>query len=208
VLLPRLYVILDGTTLARAGLSLLGAAEDLLSAGVGCLQYRDKQSEEPMIRENAKALSSLLSGTSCRLILNDYPRLVQETGADGVHLGQGDERVDVARALLGADRLIGLSTHTDEQVVLANSVGADYVAIGPVFATATKRNPEPVIALEGVARARRLTSKHLVAIGGISLASAKEVVAAGADSVAVVGAILSTGRPVRLAAQEFLQALL
>ena len=138
------------------------------------------------------------------LILNDYVDLVAESGFDGVHLGQTDMPPRDARALLGADTLIGISTHNEAQLSAAAPEPVDYVAIGPVFATVSKENPDPVVGLEGVRLARQLTDKPLVAIGGITLANVAEVWAAGADSVAVISGIFGSVDPLRAAA-EFLR---
>ena len=127
----------------------------------------------------------------CVLILNDYPALAVEAGFDGVHVGQTDMPVEEARALIGYERMVGVSTHTPEQLAAAELSSADYVAIGPVFATSTKVNPDPVVGIEGVRRARAMTKKPLVAIGGITLENCRAVLDAGADSVAVISAIFA-----------------
>ena len=138
------------------------------------------------------------------LILNDYVDLVAESGFDGVHLGQTDMPPGDARALLGADTLIGISTHNEAQLSAAAPEPVDYVAIEPVFATVSKENPDPVVGLEGVRLARRLTEKTVVAIGGITLANVAEVWAAGTDSVAVISGVFGAVDPLRAAA-EFLR---
>jgi thiamine-phosphate pyrophosphorylase len=130
------------------------------------------------------------------LILNDRPALVAETGFDGVHIGQEDMPPALARDLIGPDLVLGVSTHNPEQLSVADRTTADYLAIGPVFATTTKQNPDPVVGLEGVRLARSLTRKPLVAIGGISLTNCRAAREAGADSVAIISAIFSsTGSP-------------
>jgi len=103
--------------------------------------------------------------------------------------------------------VVGVSTHSDEQVILANATDADYIAIGPVFATSTKQNASPVVGLEGVRRARALTQKRIVAIGGITRENARSVIAAGADSVAVIGGLFSPGESVEKVARDFLEIL-
>lgn len=142
-----------------------------------------------------------------KLILNDRPSLVAPVGWDGVHVGQDDLAPAEARTILGPRALIGVSTHTDEQVRLAGSEPVDYIAIGPVFSTTSKTGASPVIGLEGVERARALTTKPLVAIGGITLENAACVYDAGADSLAVISAIFSPGRDAGEAARAFLALL-
>jgi thiamine-phosphate pyrophosphorylase len=134
------------------------------------------------------------------LIMNDRADLCLAAGFDGVHVGQDDLSPAGVRAVIGPDRWLGVSTHNVEQVRAADQTDATYIAIGPVFATASKANPDPVIGLEGVRAARVLTRKPLVAIGGITRANFREVLAAGADSVAVIGDLL---KEPRRAAQEF-----
>jgi thiamine-phosphate pyrophosphorylase len=132
--------------------------------------------------------------------------VARATDADGVHLGQDDLPVEMARRVLAADKWIGYSTHSPGQVVEADRSTADYVAFGPIFPTASKENPDPVVGLEGLREARRATGKPLVAIGGITLQNAREVLAAGADSVAVIGDLLE-GPDIRARAREFLRVL-
>jgi thiamine-phosphate pyrophosphorylase len=126
--------------------------------------------------------------------------------ADGVHVGQDDLPVESARALLGPGKLIGYSTHDLEQVREADSSSADYVAFGPIFATVSKENPDPVVGLGGLREARRATQKPLVAIGGITLENVRAVIEAGADSVAVIRALV--GAPdITQSAADFLDKL-
>jgi thiamine-phosphate pyrophosphorylase len=126
---------------------------------------------------------------------------------DGVHMGQDDLAPADARIVIGDGRLLGVSTHTDEQVRAAQASVADYVAIGPVFATATKTNASPVVGLDGVRRARALTTKPLVAIGGITRANARSVIEAGADSVAVISGLFGEGEPVEHVVRDFIEIL-
>jgi thiamine-phosphate pyrophosphorylase len=129
-----------------------------------------------------------------KLIMNDRADLALAAQFDGVHLGQDDLPVETARKILGPDLWIGASTHNPSQVEAAEQTSADYVAIGPVFATISKDNPDPVIGLEGVRQARALTRKPLVAIGGITVRNCRLVIDAGADSVAVIGELLCDTR--------------
>ena len=139
--------------------------------------------------EEARALRKAV-GARAKLILNDRADLCLLAGYDGVHVGQDDLSPEAVRKIIGPDLWLGVSTHNPAQIGVAARTSADYVAIGPVFSTASKLNPDPVVGLEGVRQARTLTSKPLVAIGGITRAHAREVIAAGADSVAVIADLL------------------
>jgi len=130
----------------------------------------------------------------CEFILNDRADLCLAAGFDGLHIGQDDISSEAARRIIGPDRWLGISTHNPEQIAEADKTDADYLAIGPVFATTSKAHPDPVIGLEGVRRARELTRKLLVAIGGITRANAHSVIEAGADSVAVISDLLPDPR--------------
>jgi thiamine-phosphate pyrophosphorylase len=185
-LLPRLYPILDAGLLSKAGISIESFARDLHAAGIRFLQYRDKDASDAVVFERVGILREIFSD-GC-LILND--RVALAAGCGGVHLGQGDCSPAEARAMLGTGAIIGLSTHSDEQLRGASESPVDYLAIGPVFATQSKDVPDPVVGLEGVRRARRLTAKPLVAIGGITRANCATVIDAGADSVAVISDLI------------------
>ena len=136
--------------------------------------------------------------------MNDRADLCLAAGFDGLHLGQDDLLPKSARRILGPDRWLGVSTHNPEQLAEADKASADYLAIGPIFATTSKANPDPVVGLEGLRRARELTRKPLVAIGGITRANARSVIDAGADAVAVISDLL---RDPRKSAEEFLRVL-
>jgi thiamine-phosphate pyrophosphorylase len=213
--LPRLYPIVDKATLDARGIRVSCFAGEMARAGVGILQYRDKVGAPQEVLRCADAISALFVGSECVLVMNDRADLAVLAGWGGVHVGQGDMTVGDARRVMGSG-IVGVSTHTDEQVRAIGSPGAqedgaedgpDYVAVGPVFATSTKADAEPVVGLEGVRRARALTSKPLVAIGGITLENARSVIEAGADSVAVIGGMFVKGvRPGKVA-EEFLERL-
>ena len=201
----RLYAILDAGSCARRGLGLLAVAEAWKTAGIRLIQYRDKQATDAEVLRNALALRDHFAGTGATLILNDRVHLFTASGFDGVHIGQGDGGVRRARELIGPDPIVGLSTHDSEQVLAADAETVSYIAIGPVYATGTKSDAQPVVGMEGVRTARALTRKPLVAIGGISPATAPSVLEAGADAVAVISALLD-GEPGNAAAQ-FLRGL-
>jgi thiamine-phosphate pyrophosphorylase len=126
------------------------------------------------------------------LVMNDYADLALAAGFDGVHVGQDDLSVEAVRSVGGPQMIVGISTHNPEQVAEADRLAVTYIAVGPVFATSSKANPDPVIGVDGLRRARELTSKPLVAIGGITRANAGSVIEAGADSVAVISDLLSS----------------
>ena len=151
----------------------------------------------------ARELKALLGG-QVRLIMNDRADLCLAADFDGVHVGQEDLSPEGARRVIGSNLWLGVSTHNPEQMRVADAGPADYVAIGPAYATSSKERPDPVIGLEGVRRARQLTRKPLVAIGGINRGNALEVLHAGADTVAVISDLLpGPGK----SAEEFLRIL-
>jgi thiamine-phosphate pyrophosphorylase len=225
--LPRLYAILDVGCFPDAN-ALFTAAEELAAAGCTLIQYRNKSGNARVMLEQARELKRRLgawsggrprppafsqsvprtgaSGApqSVRLIMNDRADLCLAADFDGVHVGQDDLSPESVRAIVGTERWLGVSTHNAEQMREADLTSADYLAIGPVFATSSKDKPDPVVGLEGVRRARALTRKPLVAIGGITRANAASVIEAGADSVAVISDLI---REPRKSAEEFLSIL-
>ena len=205
--LPRLYPIVDESVLEQRGVALARVAEDLKSAGAQLVQYRNKVGEPESVLRFAAIVWEVFAGTGCRLIMNDRADLAVLSGFGGVHVGQGDLSPEDARRVVGVERWVGVSTHNDEQVRVADGTTADYIAVGPVFATGTKLDAEPVIGLDGVRRARSLTGKPIVAIGGITRANARSVVEAGADSVAVISALVVEGESVAKVARDFMDVL-
>jgi thiamine-phosphate pyrophosphorylase len=205
--LPRLYPIVDEGLLRLRGVALGRVAEDLKAAGAQLLQYRNKVSEPDSILRSAAVVWEVFAGTGCRLIMNDRADLAVLAGFAGVHVGQGDLSPEDARRVVGVERWVGVSTHNDEQVRVANETSADYIAVGPVFATGTKLDAEPVIGLDGVRRARALTKKPVVGIGGITRGNARSVIDAGADSIAVISALFGEGETVEKVARDFLEIL-
>jgi len=200
--LPRLYAILDSSR--SPDLEVLArAATQLEAAGVTLMQYRDKSGNARRILERARDLKKHLR-PSVTLILNDRADLALVAGFDGVHVGQDDLSPDGARIVTGPRLWLGVSTHTVTQVSEADETSADYIAIGPVFATASKANPDPVVGPDGVRRARALTRKPLVAIGGITRNNCRSVIEAGADTVAVISDLI---REPQKSAEEFLRIL-
>jgi thiamine-phosphate pyrophosphorylase len=209
IVLPRLYAILDMERFADSE-ALLKAAEELVNAGVMLLQYRDKSASPRHVLETARGLTEIRSRTrapaphSLKLIMNDRADLALAAEFDGVHVGQDDLSPESARKIIGLERWLGVSTHNPEQVIEADNASADYIAIGPVFSTGSKANPDPVIGLEGVRQARQLTRKPLVAIGGITRQNCRSVIDAGADSVAVISDLVQDPGK---SAEEFLRIL-
>jgi thiamine-phosphate pyrophosphorylase len=203
-MIPRLYAILDAGLLAARSIPITDFASELAEAGVSLIQYRDKTGGPQQILRAVAEIRTAFPGT---VILNDRPDLALLAHADGVHVGQEDLSPTDTRTVVGPNRLIGVSTHNDDQVRAAHLTPADYIAIGPVFATASKLNPDPVIGLEGVRRARALTTKPLVAIGGITRDNARSVIEAGADSVAIISGLLSPREATINIARDFLDIL-
>jgi len=185
---PRLYAILD-VSCFRDDAAMFIAADELAASDVTLIQYRNKSGNARQMLQHARDLKQSV-GSRVKLIMNDRADLCLAAGFDGLHIGQDDISPDAARRIIGPDRWLGISTHNPEQIAEANRTAADYLAIGPVFATTSKPKPDPVVGLEGVRRARELTRKPLVAIGGITRANARSVIEAGADSVAVISDLL------------------
>jgi thiamine-phosphate pyrophosphorylase len=187
LVLPRLYVILDSALLKN---STRDCAQELAAAGVRLLQYRNKSASARELLETSRELVSSLESSRTALIVNDRPDVAALAGAKGVHVGQDDLDAEQARAVVGKEMWVGTSTHNLEQFRRAVATSSDYIAVGPIFATASKANPDPVVGVELIREVRALTDKPIVAIGGITLERAKAVIDAGADSVAVISDIL------------------
>jgi thiamine-phosphate pyrophosphorylase len=200
--LPRLYAILDSANFADTE-GLCRSASELTAGGVNLLQYRNKSGNARQMLDQARELKRCV-GASAKLIMNDRPDLCLAADFDGVHVGQDDLSPEGARKVIGGALWLGVSTHNAAQLAEADRTSANYLAIGPVFATGSKANPDPVIGLEGVRRARGLTGKPLVAIGGITRANCHKVIAAGADAVALISDLL---REPRKSAEEFFRIL-
>lgn len=204
---PRLYAIVDAQVLSARAVSLEDFASGLHAAGVTLVQYRDKTGSPQEILQAAAVLREIFADSNTKIILNDRADLAVLAGFDGVHVGQEDLPLEDARAVVGLSRIVGVSTHNDDQLRAADQTSADYIAVGPVFATGTKQNPDPVVGLAGIRRARALTRKPLVAIGGITRENARSVLEAGADSVAVISALVVPGNNAEQVARDFLELL-
>ena len=204
--LPPLYAIIDAAMFKDGENALqqtIEFAQQLLQGGATFIQYRNKGAAATEIISQGRELRRVIGGRAV-LIMNDRPDLCLACGFHGVHVGQEDLSVEGARRVVGSQAVVGVSTHNLPQVLEAERTSADYIAIGPVFATATKVNPEPVVGLEMVSAARNVTRKPLVAIGGITRANCRSVIAAGADSIAVISELRSS--PCQ-SVEEFLQKL-
>ncbi|HWY07138.1 MAG TPA: thiamine phosphate synthase [Candidatus Acidoferrales bacterium] len=203
LVLPKLYVILDAGMLTEpAG----ETAQKLMDAGVKLLQYRAKNAAARELWNESRAIAEATRRANCIFVVNDRPDVAYLAGADGVHVGQDDLGVEQARRVIGSDRWVGVSTHSLEQFEKAAASSADYIAVGPIFQTSSKANPDPVVGTALLRRVRTLTEKPIVAIGGITLERAAEVLAAGADSVAVISDVLKAKDPAAKA-REFILRL-
>jgi thiamine-phosphate pyrophosphorylase len=197
MILPAFYPILDAD---RVGA--VPAAQALLEAGARILQFRHKGFFSRKAFEEASRISELCRSAGALFVVNDRADIAKLLDA-GLHLGQDDLAPADARRILPAPGIIGFSTHNERQLRAADLEPADYLAIGPIFATGSKLNPDPVVGLDRLRILRALTEKPLVAIGGITRALAPSVFAAGADSVAIIGD-LYTGNSLRARAEEWI----
>jgi thiamine-phosphate pyrophosphorylase len=193
LVLPKLYVILDAALIPSDELEL---ALKLADAGVRLLQYRNKSASPRKVFETAKRLASHLVPRGVSFIVNDRPDIAALAGATGVHVGQDDLDAEAARRVVGTDKWVGVSTHNLEQFQSAVGTSADYIAVGPIFPTDSKTNPDATVGIEFIRKVRSLTEKPIVAIGGITLENAAQVMESGADSVAVISDILRAPNPV------------
>jgi thiamine-phosphate pyrophosphorylase len=202
IALPKLYPIIDAGCFPGIS-AMITFAEELAAAGCTLLQYRNKTGNGRQMLDRARELRRALP-TPIKLIMNDRADLCLAAGFDGVHVGQDDLSPEGVRRVIGAELWLGISTHNLAQLRETEQKMANYVAIGPVFSTSSKANPDPVIGVELVRQAKSLTQKPLVAIGGITRENCREVIDAGADSVAVISDLLTAPRK---AAEDFFRIL-
>jgi thiamine-phosphate pyrophosphorylase len=204
--LPRFYPILDTTVLSTREITAISAADALLDAGAKILQYRHKGDWTQAHFDEAKKLAKTCEETGTLFVLNDradFARILRVA----LHVGQDDLPPAAARRVI-SDEVMGFSTHNAEQLARANDEPVEYLSLGPIFATTSKERPDRVVGLEGLRTLRALTQKPLVAIGGITLENAPEVLAAKADSVAVISGILQPGcdrKSIRKRAEDWLR---
>jgi len=197
ITIPRFYPIIDPAMLKDGSVSGVSSfLRELISGGATLIQLRNKHEDADEILSQAREMRRIkgLHSNRVRLIMNDRADLCLAADFDGVHVGQDDLSLEGARRIVGGQRWVGFSTHNPEQVRAADQTDVDYIAVGPIFQTSSKRNPDPVIGLEGIRQARELTSKPLVAIGGITLENCRSVIDAGADGVAIISALLADPR--------------
>jgi thiamine-phosphate pyrophosphorylase len=204
LLLPRFYPILDTEIAASRGINSIDAATRILEAGTKILQFRHKGFLSRQIFSDMEQIAALCLQADTWFVMNDRADLARLVGAFALHLGQDDLLPAEARRIVGTEMCIGFSTHNQEQLKAAASEPADYLAFGPIFATASKMNPDPVVGIDGLRRLRPLTNRPLVAIGGIRRENACGVLDAGADSVAVIGDLFPEDGNIRRRVEEWL----
>jgi len=206
MVLPRFYPILDTDVAIRRGIEPVRAARAILEGGAEILQFRHKGflSREAFVW--LERIAELVYTAGATLVVNDRADLAKLFGT-GLHLGQDDLPPSIARRVVGPDTMVGYSTHNEGQLRLACGEPADYLALGPIFGTATKENPDPTVGLDEFRRVRPISNRPLVAIGGITRANAPQVLEAGADSVAVIGDIFPEDGAVQARTKEWIRLL-
>jgi thiamine-phosphate pyrophosphorylase len=203
---PRFYPILDSGLLVRRGIAVADAADAFLSAGVEILQFRHKGAVTRESLAQLEAVAALCWNARVQLVVNDRADLARMVGA-ALHLGQEDLPPSAARRVVGIETAIGFSTHNETQLRAACEEPVDYLALGPIFSTSSKENPDPVVGVEGFRRLRPIANRPLVAIGGITRRNAEEAFAAGADSVAVIGDLIPDRGSLAERAREWISLL-
>mgnify|MGYP001198621748 FL=1 len=186
--LAGLYVILDPSVCTDR--SLVDVLKVSAAAGAKIFQYRNKTASMKAAYEEALSLRKVAQELDVLFIVNDRCDLALAVNADGVHLGQGDVPLHLARKIMGPDKLIGVSTHNRDQVIAATAGDPDYLGFGPIFTPSSKLDHDPVVGLQGLRTIRPLTALPIFAIGGITADRTEDVIRAGADGVAVISAIL------------------
>jgi thiamine-phosphate pyrophosphorylase len=205
IVLPRFYPILDTSVAARRGIALVEAARQLLDAGVRILQVRHKGLVSSPLLEEMERVAKLCGDARVAFVVNDRADVARLLGA-ALHVGQEDLPPAAARKVLGPELAIGFSTHNEQQLRAAANEPVDYLALGPIFGTSTKENPDPVVGVDKLRRLRPMTRLPLVAIGGITRANARSVLDAGADSVAVISDLFPEDGKLSARAAEWLRA--
>jgi len=202
-MLPRFYPILDPEIAIRHGIDPIAAAEQILEGGATILQFRHKGFFSRTVFAQLERVAELCRDAGVLFVVNDRADLAALTNA-ALHLGQDDLTPTAARKVVGAKTLIGYSTHTERQLRAAAAEPANYLALGPIFGTASKQNPAPIVGPDELRRLRPFTDRPLVAIGGITRTNAQSVLAAGADSVAIIGDLFAENGNVRARTEEWL----
>jgi len=204
--LPRFYPILDTGLLAQRGIAVVHAAEAILGGGARILQFRHKGHWTRGVFAELEAVAKLCRDASVQFVVNDRADLARLVDA-ALHLGQDDLPPSAARRVMGPESLIGFSTHNEAQLRAAQEEQVDYLALGPIFGTSSKENPDPMVGLLELRRLRGFTAVPLVAIGGITRANAPEVLAAGADSVAIIGDLIPWDGSIHSRVREWISIL-
>jgi thiamine-phosphate pyrophosphorylase len=201
--LPRIYPITDTRI---SGLSHGEQTKRLIRGGAKIIQLRDKNASPREFYDSSKEALTIARAAGIPVIINDRADVAFALKADGVHLGQNDLPPAPARKLLGKDAIIGLSTHSVEQAMNAAQQPIDYIGIGPVFPTKTKQDPDDVVGLEGLRAVRNaIGDLPLVAIGGINAENIGSVFRAGADSAAIIGALLADPEDIETQMKQFME---
>src|SRR2546427_3579168 len=182
--LPRLYAIADASFGDPVQL-----AQSLIIGGAPLIQLRNKKAGAREFLDQVERVLAL-APPDVRIVVNDRVDVARIAGAGGVHLGQADLPPAAARKILGLDCIVGFSTHNLSQALAADKFPIDYIAVGPIFPTSTKQNPDPVVGLHGLTTIAKAVQKPIVAVGGITLEKAAQVVKAGAHSIAVIRDLL------------------
>lgn len=195
----ELYLVTGHST--QQGRSLTDIVMQAVAGGVDMVQLREKEMTDDEMTELARELHEKLLPTGIPLIINDRVNVAKAVDAEGVHVGQSDMAYAEARRILGRDKIIGLSCENMQQVADANAMDVDYIAVSPVFATPTKTDTAPPFGLEGLSEARKISRHKVVAIGGINGSNIREIRDAGADSAAVVSAIVEAANPTKAASE-------
>ncbi len=206
VRLPPFYPILDASTAARHGITVISAAEQILDGGARILQVRHKDFFSTQFLSDLERVAGLCRDAHARFVMNDRADIARLLSAD-LHLGQADLAPSDARRVVGAGTVIGFSTHNERQFRDAQGEPVDYLAFGPIFGTASKAGADPVVGVAELRRLRPLTIRPLVAIGGITRANAPAVLGAGADSVAVIADLFPAGGDLRGRVEEWLRVV-
>jgi len=188
-MIPTVYAITDREI---TGLSQAEQVRRLAAGGIRWIQLRDKRASPREFYMQARAAVELARERGIVIIINDRVDIALAVDADGVHVGQDDLSPEKARRLLGPNKIVGFSTHSVEQALQADALPIDYIAVGPIFPTMTKVSPDPAVGVEIIKILRPQLRKPIVAIGGITLERAPEVLQAGANSVAVISDLLKS----------------
>jgi len=204
--LPAFYPILDTNIAIRMGVDPVLAARQILDGGAQILQFRHKGFLSREAFGWLEHIALLTQAAGAMLVVNDRADLAKLFNA-ALHLGQEDLLPSIARRVVGSDAIVGFSTHNEAQLRAANEEPADYLALGPLFGTVTKENPDPTVGLDGFRRLRPLSKRPLVAIGGITRANAMQAIEAGADSVSVIGDLFPEDGNISARIREYLSLL-